>query len=67
LSIVDVCNHFRTYIYFICKRRSTSSGTIHTFPKEVYNIWLSVVVLRPLQHAKALDYFEAHISVCISY
>jgi len=63
----DVSNHFGTYIYIIGKRSATIFFlTIHTFPKEFYSIWLTVVVLRPLQHVKALDYFEAHISVCIA-
>ena len=30
--------------------------TIHTFPKEINRIWIHVIVLRPLQHAKNLDY-----------
>jgi len=65
-STTDVSNHFGTYIYIIGKRSATIFLTIHTFPKELYSIWLTVVVLRPLQHVKALDYFEAHISVCIA-
>jgi hypothetical protein len=66
LSTIDVSNHFGTYIYFIGKRSATIFGTFHTFPKELYSIWIAVVVLRPLQHVKALDDFEAHISVCIA-
>jgi hypothetical protein len=42
LSVVHV-----TYIYLICKRSTTISGTIHTFPKEINSIRLHVVVLSP--------------------
>jgi hypothetical protein len=34
--------------------------TIHTFPKEINRIWIHAVVLRPLQHAKHLDYNDMH-------
>jgi hypothetical protein len=65
LSTVDVSNIFVTYIYFISKRSATIFGTSHTFPKEIYRIWIHVVVFLPLQHVKTLVYFEVYIKVCI--
>jgi hypothetical protein len=55
LSVVHV-----TYIYLICKRSTTISGTIHTFPKEINSILLHVVVLSPLWHIKNLGYKICH-------
>jgi len=60
LSTVDVSNHLGTYIYFICKRSTTTLATSHALPKEINSIWFHVVVLRPLQHVKSRRYKSSH-------